>query len=121
MKLEHRENRGKNNHALYGRSSWTGPDIASRTRKRGDDDEIPTPSHSVKPSSSPARKKSKIGVTRKGKSKLKNKRRRNISTQKCHVTDRSGSCVDVDVNYTDQAETKSNGNSCVVSNVRPSY
>ena len=134
MKLEHRKNRGKNNHALYSRSSWTGPDSACRTRKRtssndhvrnetGVDDEIPTPSHSVKPSSSPARKKlnSTEGATRKGKGKLKSKRRRKNVTKNCHVTDRSGSRVDVDVNLTDQAKQQSNGNSCVVSNFCPSY
>ena len=67
MQLPYRENRGKNSKAIYNRPSWSCP---NRTRKRdsphdevrngiGVDDELGTSSQSVKPSSAPARKKTR--------------------------------------------------------------
>ena len=135
MQLPERDNRGKNTQAIYNRASWDGPD---HTRKRnsphddvrnknGVDDEVGTSSQSVKPSSTPAQKKSKSTstnvTTRKGKGKLKSKSRRRNRTQNCHVKDMSCSRVDVDVNLTAQASQQSNGKCRVflisVLNTRP--
>ena len=129
MKLPKRDNRGKNSQAIYNRPSWNGSD---RTRKRnspqddvrneiGVDDETGTSYQSVKPSSTPARKKSKStnGTNLKGGGKLKSKKRRKNKTKNCHVNDRSCSRVDVDVNLTAQAEQQSNGKHRLVFNFRP--
>ena len=86
MKLPERDNRGKNSQAIYNRPSWDGPD---QTRKRnsphddvrnknGVDDEVGTSSQSVKPSSTPARKKSKSTST----NVTTRKRERKIKEQK---------------------------------------
>ena len=113
MKLQPRETCGKHSHAIHNRQSWTGPDSACHTRKRyssqddvrneiGVDDEIGTSSQSVKPSSTPAQKKSKStnGTNLKGGGKLKSKKRRKNKTKNYHVNDRLCSRVDVDVNLT---------------------
>ena len=127
MKLPKRENRGKNSQAIYNRPSWNGPD---RTRKRdspqddvrngiGVDDELGTSSQSVRPSSTPARKKSKSTSTnvtrRRGTGKLKSRSRRR-NTQNSRVKDMSCSRVDVDVNST--ALASQNGKCRVVFNFR---
>ena len=132
MQLPYRENRGKNSKAIYNRPSWSCP---NRSRKRdsphdevrngiGVDDELGTSSQSVKPSSAPARKKTKsarsnVTKRRGGSGKLKSSRRTRNRSQNSRVKDMSCSRVDVDVTST--ALASQHGKRRVVFNFRPKH
>ena len=132
MQLPYRENRGKNSKAIYNRPSWSCP---NRSRKRdsphdevrngiGVDDELGTSSQSVKPSSAPARKKTKsarsnVTKRRGGNGKLKSSRRTRNRSQNSRVKDMSCSRVDVDVTST--ALASQHGKRRVVFHFRPKH
>ena len=131
MKLQKRENRGQNSKAIYNRQSW---DVPNRTRKRESPhdevrngivaDEPGTSSHSVKPSSVPARKKTKSAssnVTKRGgKGKLKKgKLKRRLPTRRLPTRNRIQNSRVVDV--TSPALASQHGKCRVVFNFRPKH